>query len=61
MKDIRMLLKYIKFSPSNSKAEGMLHSIPKDKVPFATIHVDYVTKKDECRLRVIVDAFTKFI
>ncbi|XP_011859227.1 PREDICTED: uncharacterized protein LOC105556736 [Vollenhovia emeryi] len=35
-------LRCIEFSPSNGKAEGMLHSIPKGKLPFLTIHIDHV-------------------
>ena len=48
------------------KAEGYLHTIPKNKLPFRTVHVDHVgplekTVKGFKYLFVIIDASTKFI
>jgi len=59
-------LKCIEFSPPSGKAEGYLHSIPKESLPFVTIHVDHMgplekTGKGYRYLLVIIDAFTKFI
>lgn len=46
--------------------EGMLHSIPKSDKPFDTLHADHcgpfpVSKKQNCYILAIIDAFTKFI
>lgn len=51
---------------SVGKAEGVLHSLPKEKTPFATVHVDHMsplekTRKGYRHLFVIIDAFTKFV
>lgn len=59
-------LRCIEFSPSSGKTEGFLHNIPKDKLPFMTVHVDHFgplekTGKGYRHILVIVDAFTKFI
>jgi len=59
-------LRCIEFSPMSGKAEGFLHSIPKEKLPFMTIHVDHFgplekTAKNYRHILVIVDAFTKFV
>ncbi|KYN20066.1 Pro-Pol polyprotein [Trachymyrmex cornetzi] len=59
-------LRCIEFSPSSGKSEGFLHNIPKEKLPFATIHVDHFgplekTGKGNRHILLIVDAFTKFI
>lgn len=35
-------LKCTEFSPTSGKAEGHLHSIPKESVPFHTVHVDHL-------------------
>lgn len=44
---------------------GMLHPIPKGKVPFETIHIDHVgpfirSKQKNTHILVLVDGFTKF-
>jgi len=59
-------LRCIEFSSPSDRAEGFLHSIPKEKVPFATIHIDHFgsfekTGKEYRHLLIVVDAFTKFI
>ena len=33
-------LKCITYSPNSGKPEGFLHSIPKEPIPFRTIHID---------------------
>jgi len=60
---IQNCLQCIEFSPPSGRAEGFLHSIPKEKVPFATIHFGPLeeTGKGYRHLLIIVDAFTKFI
>lgn len=35
-------LRCIEFSPTNGRPEGYLHNIPKESVPFATIHIDHL-------------------
>lgn len=35
-------LKCIEFSSSSGRAEGYLHNIPKENLPFATIHIDHM-------------------
>lgn len=47
------------------KKPGELHPIPKDDCPFQTIHFDHLgpfirSRKKNCYLFVIIDAFTKF-
>lgn len=59
-------LKYIKFFPTSGKIEGHLHSIPKGKLPFQTIHVDHYgplekTGKGYQYILSVVDGFAKFI
>lgn len=59
-------LKCIEFSPDNGKAEGYLHPIPKESLPFQTIHVDHLgplekTGRGLKHIFLIVDGFTKFI
>lgn len=51
--------------PAGAK-EGELHPIPKINKPFDTLHTDHcgpfpVSKKKNCHILVIIDAFTKFI
>jgi len=63
---IQNCLRCIEFSPPNSRAEGFLHSIPKEKVSFATIHIDHFGPLEKIgkgyrRLLIVVDAFIKFI
>lgn len=63
---IKNCLRCIEFLPSSGKVEGFLHSIPKGKLPFVTIHVDHLgllekTKKGYRHVLVVIDAFTKFI
>jgi len=38
---IQNYLRCIEFSPPNGKAEGFLHSIPKEKIPCAMTHIDH--------------------
>ncbi|XP_011859156.1 PREDICTED: uncharacterized protein K02A2.6-like [Vollenhovia emeryi] len=59
-------LRCVEFSPLSGKAEGFLHSIPKEELPFVTIHIDHMgplekTGKGYRHLLVVIDAFTKFI
>lgn len=47
------------------KKEGFLHSIPKNDIPFETVHIDHLgpfvkSSKGNVYLLVLVDAFTKF-
>lgn len=63
---IRNCLKCISYSPNAGKKEGMLHSIPKGKLPFHTIHIDHLGPIDkQCKFKqhvfVVIDAFTKYI
>lgn len=65
-KHIANCLRCIEFSSPNDKGERFLHNIPKEKLPFATIHVDHFgslekTGKGNRHILLIVDAFTKFI
>lgn len=51
--------------PAGAK-QGELHPIPKINKPFDTLHVDHcgpfpISKKKNCHILVIIDAFTKFI
>lgn len=51
--------------PAGTK-EGELHPIPKISKPFDTLHTDHcgpfpISKKKNCHILVIIDAFTKFI
>lgn len=53
------------FTPGGPK-EGLLHHIPKQDVPFHTIHADHLgpfvrSRKSNMYLLIIIDAFTKFI
>jgi len=59
-------LRCIEFSPTSGKTEGFLHSVPKEKLPFVTIHVDHLgplekTERNYRHVLVVIDAFTKFI
>lgn len=60
-------LKCIAYSPKSGKPEGTLHSIPKGREPFDTIHIDHLgplSKSSSVRKRyifLIVDAFTKYV
>ncbi|XP_018377468.1 PREDICTED: LOW QUALITY PROTEIN: uncharacterized protein K02A2.6-like [Trachymyrmex cornetzi] len=63
---IENCLRCIEFSPPSGKAEGFLHGIPKESLPFATMHVDHIgplekTGKGYRHLLIVIDAFTKFI
>lgn len=63
---IRKCLKCIQFSPNSGKVEGELHSIPKGKLPFDTLHIDHLgpmetTKKKNRHILIVVDAFTKYL
>ena len=63
---IKNCLKCIEFSPKNGKIEGCLHSIPKGKVPFFTIHIDHFgplqkTINNNKHVLSVADVFTKFI
>lgn len=65
-KYIANCLKCVEFSPHSGRAEGFLHSIPKDDRPFQTLHVDHCgpftkTKKGFRHILSVVDAFTKFV
>nr|XP_012225735.1 PREDICTED: uncharacterized protein LOC105674166 [Linepithema humile] len=58
-------LRCIEFSPISGKAEGFLHNVPKEKLPFMTIHIDHLgplekTAKNYRHILIIIDAFTKF-
>lgn len=59
-------LKCIEFSPDSGKSEGYLHPIPKDNLPFHTIHIDHLgplekTGQNFKHIFLIVDGFSKFI
>lgn len=59
-------LKCIEFSPTSGKMEGHLHNIPKEKLPFQTIHIDHYgplekTGKGYRYILSVIDGFTKFI
>lgn len=63
---IQNCLKCIAFSPPAGCKEGFVHSIPKGKVPFNVIHIDYYgpvdkTQKIKQHVLVVVDAFTKYV
>jgi len=58
--------KCITFSRTSGKAEGLLHNILKENVPFSTVHVDHfgpVNKSNALKKHVllIVYAFRKFV
>ena len=48
---IQNCLKCIAFSPSSGRIEGFLHTIPKGKVPFSTLHVDHLGPIDQKHLK----------
>jgi len=59
-------LRCVEFSPPSGKAEGYLHNIPKESLPFGTIHVDHLgplerTGRGYRHLFVVIDAFTKLV
>jgi len=63
---IRNCLKCIAYAPKAGKTEGFVNIIPKDNVPFTTLHVDHVGPIDgknsvKRHILVVVDAFTKFV
>ncbi|XP_018370142.1 PREDICTED: uncharacterized protein K02A2.6-like [Trachymyrmex cornetzi] len=62
---IKNCLRCIEFSPPSGKAEGFLHEIPKEPLPFATVHVDHIGPLEKTgkgyRHLIVIDAFTKFI
>jgi len=64
---IASCLKCIAFTPNSGKSEGLLHSIPKGNVPFATLHIDHLapaSRSGPSHKRYIfsvVDAFTKHV
>lgn len=55
-------LRCIEFSLPSGKAEGFLHNIPKEKLPFATIHINHFGPLEKIgKGYLLIDAFTKFI
>ena len=59
-------LKCIEFSPVKGKREGFLHSVPRENLPFRTVHIDHMglLKKSiqgNRHVLVVIDAFTKFM
>lgn len=66
-KHIRCCLKCVAFTPNSGRSEGVLHSIPKGNVPFATLHIDHLapaSRSNSVRSRyifLIIDAFTKYV
>lgn len=53
------------YSKKTSSNEGYLHTISKVEVPFHTVHIDHLgpfvrSKRGNCYILVLVDAFTKF-
>jgi len=59
-------LRCIEFNSSSGKKEGHLHNIPKEGLPFQTIHVDHCgplerTGRGSRHIFSIIDAFIKFI
>lgn len=62
---IKGCLKCIYFSPDSGKTEGILHPIPKGKLPFDTLHIDHLgplptSGSNKKHILVVVDGFTKF-
>lgn len=64
-KYITNCLKCIEFSPTSGKSEGYLHLIPKENLPFYTIHLGPLEKAGRgfkhTRIFLIINGFTKFI
>lgn len=63
---IKNCLKGIAFTPDSGKLERSLHSIPKDNIPFATLHIDHLalasrSSSSSNHIFLIVDAFTKHV
>lgn len=63
---IRNCLKCVQFAPNSGKIEGDLHSIPKGKLPFHTLHIDHLgplstSKSKHKHIFVVVDGFSKFV
>jgi len=63
---IRNCLKCIAYAPKAGKTERFVNIIPKDNVPFTTLHVDHVGPIDrqnsvKRHILVMIDAFTKFV
>lgn len=58
--------KYIEYSPMTGKQKGYLHSIPKVKRRFLTLHIDHLgplkkTKGYNKFILVVIDSFSKFV
>lgn len=65
-KYVQNCLNCLYFKLPGGKQQGSLHPIPKNPVPFHTIHVDHLgpfikTRTGNTQLFIIIDAFTKFI
>lgn len=63
---IQNCTKCIAFSKPSGKPEGLIHGIPKGRLPFDTIHVDHFGPVDRTNaakkhVLVIIDAFTKYV
>lgn len=63
---IENCLKCIEFSPNSGKVQGYLHQIPKECLPFQTIHIDHLGPLEKSgkgfkHILLIVDGFTKFV
>lgn len=63
---IRNCLKCITYSPVSGKSPGVLHSIPKGNVPFATLHIDHYgplekTSSGKKYVFEVIDGFTKYV
>lgn len=63
---IQNCIKCIAFTKKTGKTEGLLHSIPKENLPFMTIHIDHYGPVDRAHaskrhVLLIIDAFTKYV
>ena len=62
---IKNCLKCVEYAPLSCKIEGFLQSLPKDKLPFQTLHADHFgplekTGRGYKHILLIVEGFTKF-
>lgn len=65
-KYITNCLKCIEFSSTSGKSEGYVHPIPKENLPFYTVHIDHLGPLEKAgrgfkHIFLIVDRFTNFI
>jgi len=63
---IKNCIKCIAFKKNPGKKEGLLYSIPKERLPFMTVHIDHYGLIDRLHatkkyVLLIIDAFTKYV